>query len=98
MPIFCLRANSIIVMTNIGKNDLQKYLKVRSDKIEIINESCHERFGVKKSPEKLSEIKQKYNLPDKFILFVGGIAPLKNLSNIIRAFNIVRKKPLLNWL
>jgi glycosyltransferase involved in cell wall biosynthesis len=92
IPLFCHYANSIIVMTNFGKNELIKYLKVRSNKIEVINESYHKRFEVKKTPEKLSELKQKYNLLDRFILFVGRIAPLKNISNIIRAFNIVRKK------
>jgi glycosyltransferase involved in cell wall biosynthesis len=92
MPLFCHFANSIIVMTNFGKNDLIKYLKVRSEKIEVIHESYHKRFEVKKNPEKLLEIKQKYDLPDKFIFFVGGLAPLKNFTNIIKAFNIVRKK------
>lgn len=92
MPLFCRSAHSIIVMTNIGKKDLIKYLKAKSEKIEVIHESYHKRFEVKKNPEKLLEIKQKYNLPEKFILFVGGLAPLKNFKNIIRAFNIVRKK------
>ena len=92
MPLFCRWADAVIVPTNIGKNDLMKYLHVRSNKIEVINDSYHQRFEVKKNTENLLAIKQKYNLPDKFILFVGGLAPLKNFSNIIKAFNIVRMK------
>ena len=92
MPFYCRRAHAIIVMTEFGKKELIKYLKPQSEKIEVIYESHHKRFEVKKNKEELLAIKRKYNLPDNFILFVGGLTPLKNFSNILRAFNIVRKK------
>jgi glycosyltransferase involved in cell wall biosynthesis len=38
----------------------------------------------------LLDIKQKYHLPDKFLLFVGRIDPVKNLETAIRAFHLVR--------
>jgi glycosyltransferase involved in cell wall biosynthesis len=40
----------------------------------------------------LNLIKKKYNLPNRYILFVGGITPLKNFSNILRAFKIIKNK------
>jgi glycosyltransferase involved in cell wall biosynthesis len=92
MPFYCRRAHAIIVMTEFGKKELIKYLRPRSEKIEVIYESHHERFKVKKNKKELLAIKQKYNLPDNFIFFVGGLTPLKNFSNILRAFNIIRKK------
>ncbi len=91
-PLYCRRANAIIVMTNTGKNDMIKYLKVSSNKIKVIYESYHKRFEVIKNIENLLAIKQKYNLPEKYILFVGGLTPLKNFSNIIKAFNTIKKK------
>jgi glycosyltransferase involved in cell wall biosynthesis len=45
-----------------------------------------------KNKKSLLAIKQKYNLPESYIFFIGGIAPLKNFSNIIKAFNLIRKK------
>lgn len=92
MPLYCRRAHSIIVMTNTGKKDLQKYLKVNSEKIEVIYESFHERFRVINDKDRLNEIKNKYKLPQDYLLFVGGLTPLKNFSNILRAFNIIRLK------
>lgn len=91
-PLFCRRANAIIVMTNTGKKDLIKYLNVNSNKIKVIYGSYHKRFEVKKNIENLLVIKQKYNLPEKYIFFIGGITPLKNFSNIIKAFKIIKKK------
>ncbi len=40
----------------------------------------------------LENIRSEYNLPEKIILFVGGITPLKNISNILHAFDKFRKK------
>jgi len=92
IPLFCRRANTIIVMTNTGKNDLMKYLNVSRDKIEVIYGAYHKRFKVTKNIENLLAIKQKYNLPEKYMLFVGGLTPLKNFSNIIKAFKIIKNK------
>ncbi|HEY3342008.1 MAG TPA: glycosyltransferase family 1 protein, partial [Anaerolineae bacterium] len=33
--------------------------------------------------------KEKYHLPDHFLLWVGGISPLKNISNLLRAYAMV---------
>lgn len=92
IPLYCHRSNAIIVMTNTGKNDLMKYINVNRNKIEVIYGSCHKRFRFTKQIKNILRIKKKYNLPDKYILFVGGITPLKNFSNIIRAFNIIKNK------
>ena len=92
IPLFCRRANAIIVMTNTGKNDLMKYLNVSRNKIEVIYGAYHKRFEITKNIENLLVIKQKYNLPEKYIFFIGGITPLKNFSNILKAFKIIKKK------
>ncbi len=94
-PLYCRRASAIIVMTGTGKNDLIKYLNVKADKIEVIYESYHKRFEAIKNKENIMAIKRKYNLPEKYIFFIGGITPLKNFSNIIKSFNIIKNKILI---
>jgi glycosyltransferase involved in cell wall biosynthesis len=44
----------------------------------------------------LVAIKNKYNLPDNFILFVGTIQPRKNVSNLIKAYHLLLNSNLLN--
>lgn len=91
-PLYCRRANAIIVMTDTGKKDLIKYLNVSNNKIKVIYASHHKRFELTKDKKELLAIKQKYNLPENYIFFIGGITPLKNFSNIIRAFKIIKNK------
>jgi len=39
---------------------------------------------------RLLEVKNKYNLPDKFMLYLGTIEPRKNVEGIIKAYNELR--------
>ncbi|MBI4812000.1 glycosyltransferase family 4 protein [Candidatus Falkowbacteria bacterium] len=48
--------------------------------------------GGKKDIDRLAEVKQKYNLPDKFILSLGTLEPRKNIEGLIRAYNELRIK------
>src|SRR4030043_2359497 len=91
-PLYCRRANAIIVMTETAKRNLKKYLNVSDYKIKVIYASHHERFEAVKDKKELLAIKQKYNLPENYLFFIGGITPLKNFSNIIKAFKIIKDK------
>lgn len=91
MPVYCRRARAIISMTETGKRDLVRYLKIRPDKIFVINESHNKRFRIIKDEAYLQDIKKRYNLPGKYLLFVGGLTPLKNFSNILRAIKHLKE-------
>lgn len=43
------------------------------------------------SPDELNRIKTKYQLPKKYILFVGRLNVRKNILNLLKAFEIVLK-------
>ncbi|MCD9854859.1 glycosyltransferase family 4 protein [Epilithonimonas sp. JDS] len=78
-------ADKIIAISEQTKQDIIHYLKVPESKIEVVYQGCHASFKEKQSAEFLDQIKEKFNLPQKFILNVGTIEPRKNLLNIIRA-------------
>lgn len=91
MPFYCRRARAIISMTDTGKRDLVRYLNVRPGKIFVINESHNKRFRIINDSAFLLDIRKKYNLPEKYALFVGGLTPLKNFSNILRAIKYLKE-------
>ena len=92
MPLFCNKADAILVMTETGKRDLMKYLSVKESKIRIIPESYNESCRRIEEPSTLKAVRVKYSLPEKYILFVGGITPLKNISNLLKAYSLLREK------
>jgi glycosyltransferase involved in cell wall biosynthesis len=76
----------IITVSQFSKSEILKHTKVKEDKIKVIyNGVDTKRFKVYPEEEKI-KIKNKYNLPDKFLFFVGNVKPHKNLKGLLRAF------------
>ena len=84
--LYCRRADAIITMTHLGAKDLIRYMGADERKIHVIHEAYNPYCKVLSPNE---AVRSKYSLPEKFILFVGGITPLKNFGNILRAFQII---------
>lgn len=83
--------DKVIAVSNSTKNDLLEVSKLKPEQIEVIYEGVAENF--KPATEKQqSEFRKKHNLPEKFILAIGGIGERKNLDrirNASRDFNLV---------
>ena len=89
--LYVRRASAIIAMTNIGKHDISRYMGASLEKIHVIPEAYNELCRGR-DLEGAQEAKAKYNLPERFILFVGGLTPLKNFGNLLRAFDRIREQ------
>lgn len=85
-------AKHIIVPSESTKQDLTAMLGVPPIKISVIYEAADERFVPLPLAETRAEVRQKYHLPETFILFVGTIEPRKNVDGLIRAFHHLRSK------
>ena len=84
----CQKATKIIAVSNSTKKDLIQIYGIDLKKIEMIYSGIAEKFKqLDRNNENLIKIKEKYNLPYKFILFLGTIEPRKNIIGIVRAYN-----------
>ncbi|MBW4890848.1 glycosyltransferase family 4 protein [Mucilaginibacter sp. HMF5004] len=85
----CTHTNSIIAISERTKTDIIELLGTDPAKIEVIYQGCDDSFKVKQSLKRKTEVKQKYHLPDHFILNVGTIEPRKNLLVLIKALPLL---------
>lgn len=93
MPFFCKKASIIISTTEKGIKDIGYYLRVNTSKIKPIHHGLNKQFlNIDKSKSSLENIISKYNLPNKYILFVGGLTPLKNIGRLLQAFQKLKKR------
>lgn len=83
--------DAIIVPSESTKKDIIKIFKVKADKIYIVPHGVRHGLNLINDNYYLINIKNKYNLPDNFILFVSTIEPRKNLEGLIRAYSNIRK-------
>jgi glycosyltransferase involved in cell wall biosynthesis len=81
------KADLIIAISEQTKRDIVEFLKIPEEKIRVVYQGCHQAFKDHQSDEFLNSVKEKFQLPDRFILNVGTIEPRKNLLNIVKAIN-----------
>ncbi|WP_052911120.1 glycosyltransferase family 4 protein [Riemerella anatipestifer] len=81
------QADVIIAISEQTKRDIIKYLNVSGKKIKVVYQGCHKAFKNQLSPNELTKIAVKYQLPKRFILNVGTIEERKNLLNVIKALD-----------
>lgn len=77
-------ADKIIAISEQTKRDIITYLKVPESKIEVIYQGCHKAFKEQQSNELINTVKEKFNLPERYILNVGTIEERKNLLSIVK--------------
>ncbi|MDN3693319.1 glycosyltransferase family 1 protein [Chryseobacterium tructae] len=78
-------ADKIIAISEQTKSDIIEFLQVPESKIEVIYQGCHKAFKEQQSSEQIQAAKEKFNLPERFILNVGTIEDRKNLLNVVKA-------------
>ena len=60
-------------------------------KFRVVHNAPAEQFRPIQDEAQRAIIKEKYRLPDDFILFVGGIYPSKNFRGLLEAFRLVAR-------
>lgn len=83
----CKNADKIVAISQQTKQDIVDFYQISEQKIEVIYQGCNSVFLQKVSKEKKQAIKQKYNLPNDFLLNVGTIEKRKNILSVIKAIN-----------
>ena len=88
----CRRANSIVAVSESTKNDIMRLYKIKAKKIKVIHNGVGDEFlQMNRNDPKLLEVKEKYHLPFKFILFLGTLEPRKNIIALVRAFDQLKR-------
>lgn len=90
MPRFLRRADHIIAVSECSKRDAMRLYGVPEQKISVIYEGVDASFAPVTDAVELQRVRQKYNLPQRFILYLGTIEPRKNLPTLFAAYRQLR--------
>ncbi len=75
----CCEADRIICISQRTKQDVMELGGVSEERIDVIYQSCDPQFARQLTDDELRKVKQKFGLPQRFILSVGTIEERKNL-------------------
>lgn len=81
------QADRIVAVSHSTKDDLVTRYHIPARQIDVIQSGIDERFRpMDRNDLSLLAVKEKYQLPYKFILYLGTIEPRKNLGALLKAF------------
>jgi glycosyltransferase involved in cell wall biosynthesis len=89
MKMIMREADKIISISNIMTELCSRATDLPESKFRTIYHGVDEKFKPISDERILNEVRMKYHLPDKFILFVGGLYPQKNFGALIEAFSLI---------
>lgn len=93
IPKSLKRADKIVAISIFTKNEILKHYQVPEEKIVVVHNAVGDNFLEAKKDANLQEaVRKKYNLPDKFILYVGTLQPRKNIPMLLEAYANVRPR------
>lgn len=87
----CLQADKIIAISRQTRQDILSFFGIPEEKIEIIYQGCDPVFGQPAAEPVKQAVKEKYQLPSSYILYVGSIEERKNLLLLVQALKDLKE-------
>lgn len=79
-------ASAIIADSESTRQDAIRLLGISPQKIFSVPLGVGKRFHRVTDPSTLAQVREKYGLPDHFILYLGLVEPRKNVSLLVRSY------------
>ena len=91
IPRSIRRSDKIIAVSQFTKDEILRFYPKAKNKIEVIFNSINLIIS-DSSKESREAIREKYNLPEKFILYIGTLQPRKNIPVLIDAYAKIKNE------
>jgi glycosyltransferase involved in cell wall biosynthesis len=87
-----VRASSgVIVPSESTRRDLVRLLKADEGRIHVVPYAHGGFFAPVKNPSMLLGVRERFGLPERFVLFVGSLEPRKNAVMLVKAYSAIRR-------
>ncbi len=92
MPRYCRKATAILSNSALTTRDFVRCVGVPPAKLHTVPLGTSREFRKIEDPGILRSVRERYGLPEPFILSVVKYDPRKNFGNLIAAFRRLRKR------
>ena len=86
VPRYASRADAIIAVSEVTRQHVMEFLPVPPERVVTVYSGVDDVFRQRPDDSRLREIRAKYSLPERFLLYAGAIYPPKNFTRLIQAY------------
>jgi len=88
------KASCVISVSQRTADDLKHNFKLARSKVRIIYSGIDSIFRTRQDSSSHSEVRARYNLPERYILYVGNLEPKKNIHTLLSVQKKLQEKGL----
>lgn len=86
------KASNVITLSKCTADDIVRNLGLPHSKIRVIHPGISEMFVVQRNEVRCSEVRARYSLPERYILYTGNVEPKKNIWTLLLVLKRLRRK------
>ena len=86
------RAGAVITVSEHSRRDIIRELGVPEDRVHVTPEGVDRGFSPEPLPDEAERLRARYNLPARYLMYLGGAEQRKNIATLVRGFGIVREE------
>lgn len=79
------KANAIIADSDASKRDIIEHLNLDSDAVHVVHLAADARFSPHIDEGDVKAVRRRYDLPERFLFYLGGLDVRKNLGVLFTA-------------
>ena len=88
------RARRVLTVSEFSKKDIVRFFDIPEEKISVIPNAIDERFKIAPKEGEMAHLRDRYQLPKRFVMYAGNIKPHKNVERLIDAFALIHERGL----
>ncbi len=86
VPRYAARSSAIVAVSEVTKEHLMEFLRVPSDRIATVYTGIGDEFRVRLAADQLRAVRERYKLPERYVLYAGAVYPPKNFRRLVQAY------------
>ena len=79
-------SSHVITISDAARADITRYLDIPAAQITTTHLAADEAYHPRLGAERDAAVRAKYDLPDQFVLYLGGFDPRKQVNDALLAF------------
>ena len=87
VPRVVKKCKKLITVSHFEKNRIAEFFDQKNGKLQAVYNGVGKHFTKIEDEKELLRVKNKYNLPKKFIFFLGNTDPKKNTVGVLKAYS-----------